>query len=465
MARILIVDDEVNMRRILSVVLTEDGHTIIEAGCVAGAIAALRTSPVDIVITDHRMPDGDGFDVLSASLDAEPLVPVVFLTAFATLELAVDAMRRGAFDFVTKPFVPDVVCATVRRASERSELLRENLRLKGEVQRLGFDESIIGTSAPMRALLDTIVRVAPTNATVLIMGETGTGKELVARAIHRRSARGSASFVAVNCAAFPETLLDSELFGHEKGAFTGADRPRQGLFEAAHRGTLFLDEAGEMPASLQAKLLRVLAEGQITRVGSTAQRAVDVRIIAATHRNLEQRVRDGLFRDDLYYRLSVVPVSVPPLRDRRDDIPLLVDHYLAATARDLGLPPRRVHPQAMSRLVHYAFPGNVRELRNLLERACILARGDEIGPDDLVLGATGASLTTDTDELRRSWQVSLPASVDLRATLETVEHELMCRALDAAGGVQAEAARSLGLSRSDLAYKLKKYAHKPGHTT
>ncbi len=456
MARILIVDDEANMRRVLSVVLTEDGHTVIQAPGVTEAIAALHASTIDVVVTDHCMRDGDGFAVLASSVEADPLVPVVFLTAFATVELAVEAMRRGAFDFITKPFVPDVVCATIRRASERAELLRENARLKGEVERLGFDESIIGASAPMRELLETIVRVAPTNATVLITGETGTGKELVARAIHKGSPRAGASFVAVNCAAFPETLLDSELFGHEKGAFTGADRPRRGLFEAAHRGTLFLDEAGEMPASLQAKLLRVLAEGQITRVGSTALRQVDVRIIAATHRNLSQRVRDGLFRDDLFYRLSVIPIDVPPLRERGDDIRLLVEHYLAQTARDLNLPARRVHPSALTKLASYSFPGNVRELRNLIERACILARSEEIGPDDLVLGVGELTSTETEGDMQGEWLSSLPDSFDIRATVEAIEVKLIKRALDAAGGVQAKAARNLGLSRSDLAYKLKK---------
>lgn len=463
MARVLIVDDEPHMRKILSVMLEADGHAVTEVGTVREALEALRGAPFDVVLTDQKLTDGDGFAVLAASSDIDTSMPVVILTAYASVELAVEAMRRGAFDFIAKPFSPGVVQAVVHRAVERASLLRENERLRGEVKRLSNETDIVGTSEAIRQLLDTVDRVAPTNATVLILGETGTGKELIARAIHKRSPRSAGAFIAVNCAAFPETLLDSELFGHEKGAFTGADRPRQGLFEAAHKGTLFLDEAGEMPPSLQAKLLRVLAEGQITRVGSTVARGVDVRVLAATHRDLRQRVRDGQFRDDLYYRLSVVPIYAPPLRNRLEDLPILVEHFLDQAARDLKIARKSLAPAALERLKKYEFPGNVRELRNLIERACILARSSQLQPSDFPgsdfesADASSDVVRAESGDLLETWIASLPEQIDLRATTDYVERVLVRRALDRAEGVQAEAARALGLSRSDIAYKLKKF--------
>jgi len=306
----------------------------------------------------------------------------------------------------------------------------------------GSPFGLVGESSAMQQVFSTIMKVAPTTATVLITGETGTGKELVARGLHRASPRANAAFLAVNCAGFTETLLESELFGHERGAFTGADRARQGVFEAAHRGTLFLDEAGEMPPSLQAKLLRVLVDGRITHVGATASRTVDVRIVAATHRDLLQAVRDGAFREDLYYRLAVVPISLPPLRDRREDIPFLIAHLLEAVTRDLRLPARSITPEAVVALQAYDFPGNVRELRNLLERAAILARGSRIDVRDLPPLAPSVAASE--------------ADGGLRAQLEHLERTLVARALADAGGVQAEAARRLGLSRSHLAYRLRR---------
>ena len=433
MARILIVDDEENMRRILAVILREDGNTVAEAAGVNEALQAIATATFDLVLTDQKMPDGDGLAIIRSCQEADPLLPVVMLTAFATVELAVEAMRQGAFDFLSKPFAPDVVKAVARRACERTALLRENARLKEEVSRLSFANDIIGESPAMHALRQQITRVAPTNATVLIAGETGTGKELVARAIHKHSPRAHQPFVAVNCAAFQETLLESELFGHERGAFTGADRARQGLFEAAHRGTLFLDELGEMSLSLQAKLLRVLMDGQILRVGSTTPRQVDVRVIAATHRDLQVLMREGQFRDDLYYRLAVVPLTIPPLRERLQDLPLLIEFLSQQVAKELKLPARKITSAALAKLQHYHFPGNVRELRNLLERAFILAQGNDIGPTDfLLLSEANHTLPAPTSELRdpfQLWLDSLPTEVNLRETLEKTECELLARAL------------------------------------
>ena len=460
MSKILVVDDESNMRKILAANLAMDRHTVTEASGVSEAIGYLAINRYDAVITDQKMPDGEGLDILARAREVDPALAVVLLTAFATVELAVESMRQGAFDFITKPFQPDVVRATARRACEHTQLLRENGLLRLTVDRLEGSGEIFGSSPAMVAVRQMIARVAPTNATVLITGETGTGKELVARAVHKSSARAWKPFVAVNCAAFTETLLESELFGHEKGAFTGADRMRQGLFEAAHEGTLFLDEAGEMSQSTQAKLLRVLAEGKILRVGSTKPRDVDVRVVVATHRNLEARVKEGSFRQDLYYRLAVVPIALAPLRERTDDIAGLCELFCRQASRDLKVPARRIRPEAITKLKSYDFPGNLRELRNLIERALILSAGAEIGPEDFPIG-TGGSQAPTPDSAYSEWIDSLPESLSLREVLEDVEKRLIVRALSSSGTVQAEAARRLHLSRSDLAYKLTKFEIKP----
>src|SRR3984957_19797319 len=370
-SRILIVDDERNMRKILASNLVQDEHVVTEAAGVAEAAACLSANRYDAVITDQKMPDGEGLDELARAHETDASLAVVFLTAFATVELAVESMRQGAFDFITKPFQPEVVRATVNRACEHTELLRENDLLKLTVDRLEGSGEIFGSSPATLAVRLMIARVAPTNATVLITGETGTGKELVARAIHKSSPRAQKPFIAVNCAAFTETLLESELFGHEKGAFTGADRIRQGLFEAAHEGTLFLDEAGEMSQATQAKLLRVLADGKVLRVGSTKPRDVDVRVLVATHRDLQERVKQGAFRQDLYYRLAVVPIALAPLRKRREDIPGLCELFCGVVSRELKAPVRRISAAALEKLKRYDFPGNIRELRNLIERTLI----------------------------------------------------------------------------------------------
>ena len=314
MGKVLIVDDEPSMRRILSSNLRLDSHVTVEADGASAAITLLTREDFDVVITDQKMPNGSGMDVLRTVHETDPTTSVVFLTAVGTVELAVESMRYGAFDFLTKPFVPDVVRATVRRACERTALLRENAALRTTVLKLEGADEILGESQGIRSVRESISRVAGMNTTVLITGETGTGKELVARAIFRNSLRANRPFVAINCAAVTETLLETELFGHEKGAYTGADKARAGLFETAHEGTLFLDEVAEMSQAAQAKLLRVLADGEFQRVGSNLTRRVDVRVIAATHRKLRDYVQKGLFREDLYYRLAVVPIHLPPDR-------------------------------------------------------------------------------------------------------------------------------------------------------
>ena len=453
MSTILIVDDEANLRRLLAMVLREDGHAVLEAGSLQEARAKLGDGDVELVITDQKLGDGDGLAVLGAAREQVAGVPVLFLTAYATVELAVSAMRAGAFDVIPKPFDPEAVKAAVRRAAQHAGLVRENQLLREQVDRIASAGELVGEAPLMKRLKELIAKVAPTGATVLICGETGTGKELVARAIHRQSTRAAGPFIAVNCAALPEGLLESELFGHEKGAFTGADRARPGMFEAAHGGTLFLDEAGEMAAALQAKLLRVLTDGLVTRVGARSARKVDVRLLAATHRDLASRVRAGEFREDLYFRLAVVPLEVPPLRGRMEDLPTLVDHLLVRACRELAIPRRSIAKQALDQLRSYPFPGNVRELRNVIERACILTSGPTIGVQDLLIPS--ASRTGSGDALHL-WVHDLPASVDLVEVMARVEQLLIERAMEQASGVQAEAARRLGLSRSDLHYKLRR---------
>jgi DNA-binding NtrC family response regulator len=460
MGKILIVDDEPHMRQILTSNMKHEGHEVMEAASVSDARRALTEFRFDAVITDQKMGDGEGLDVLASAHEADSALSVVFLTAFATIELAVESMRRGSFDFITKPFDAEVLLASVGRAVEHTRLIRENGRLRDEVLRLEGSSEITGRSSAISELREKIERVAPANVTVLITGETGTGKELVARAIHYSSGRASKPLVAVNCAAFTETLLESELFGHERGAFTGADRARAGLFEAAHEGTLFLDEAGELSMPAQATLLRVLTDGLVTRIGSTKPRQVDVRLIVATHRDLKQRVQDGLFRDDLYYRLAVVPLEVPPLRERREDIPALCELFLIHAARDLKVAPRRISKDAMRTLLSYDFPGNIRELRNLVERACILSIGAEITSENFPVTAqthSGAAVDRASPITPNEVAEIMPETLDLREFLASLEKAVIQRTLIATSGAQAEAARRLGLSRSDVSYKLGKH--------
>ena len=459
MGKVLIVDDEPNMRRILKANLRLDSHVCVEAANSSDAVALLSREDFDVVVTDQKMPGGTGLDVLHAVQESDPTTSVIFLTAVGTVELAVESMRQGAFDFLTKPFEVDVMRATIRRACERTGLLRENAVLRTTVKKLEGAEEILGNCQSMQYVRDLISRVAGTSSTVLISGETGTGKELVARAIHRNSPRAQRPFIAINCAAVTETLLESELFGHERGAFTGADKSRAGLFEAAHEGTLFLDEVAEMSSAAQAKLLRVLASGEIQRVGSTVTRKVDVRVLAATHRNLQERVHEGLFREDLFYRLAVFPIQLPPLRERKEDIEVLCKMLSERIAREMKVPSKPLSADALRKLESYGFPGNVRELGNLLERALILGQHSELKPEDFPL-PTVAPLAPSLSKEFSIEQLStlFPEQIDIRDTFVQLERSLMARAITLSGGVQAEAARRLGLSRSDFGYKLAKHS-------
>ena len=459
MGKVLIVDDEPNMRRILKANLRMDHHTCIEASNSSEAMILLSKEDFDVVVTDQKMPGGTGLDVLRAVQESDPTTSVIFLTAVGTVELAVESMRQGAFDFLAKPFEIDVMKATIRRACERTFLLRENAVLRTTVRKLEGAEEILGNCPSIQAVRDLIARVSGTPSTVLITSETGTGKELVARAIHRTSPRAQRPFIAINCAAVTETLLESELFGHERGGFTGADKSRAGLFEAAHEGTLFLDEVAEMSSAAQAKLLRVLANGEIQRVGSTAIRKVDVRVLAATHRDLQGRVTEGLFRQDLFYRLAVVPIQLPPLRERKEDIEVLCAMLSSRIAKEMKVPSKPLSREALKKLENYAFPGNVRELGNLLERALILGQHAELKAEDFPLPTVDLSSNFVSREFSVERLIAqFPEQIDIRDTFTQLEKILIERAIDLSGGVQAEATRRLGLSRSDFGYKLGKHS-------
>lgn len=381
---LLIVDDEPNIRRVLEAVFTKDGYQVKTAENGRKALDILSTDPnLDVAVCDLIMPDMNGVEVLKAAKEINPKLSVVMITAHGTIKTAVDAMKLGAFDYITKPFDMDEIKLIVKNALERSQLLGENVELKQELKtRYKFD-NIIGTSSKMQEVYKIIERVAASNATVLIRGESGTGKELVARAIHYNSPRAQKQFIAVSCAALPETLLESELFGHEKGSFTGATGQKIGRFELAHQGTLFLDEVPEISPAVQVKLLRALQEREFERVGGTKTVKVDVRLIAATNRDLEQLVADGVFRADLYYRLQVIQIFLPSLRERRDDIPTLVEHFIQKFNKENGKEVKFFAPEAMDLVMQYGWPGNVRELENAVERCVVLAdpSSEMITPD------------------------------------------------------------------------------------
>ncbi|MCD6531225.1 sigma-54-dependent Fis family transcriptional regulator [bacterium] len=434
--RILIVDDETKLGLLLSSALKKAGY---EADFVDTAGAALNkiAAGYDVVLTDIRMPSMDGMELLRRIKSEHPEVVVVMMTAHGTVKSAVEAMKAGAYDYLLKPFSTDELLMLVRRIEGELQLARE-VEYHRREERKRFGE-LVGQSAAMRRVFDLISRVAPSDATVLILGETGTGKELVARAIHQRSPRAKKPFVAINCAAITETLLESELFGYERGAFTGADRRKPGMFELASGGTLFLDEIAEMPPTLQAKLLRVLQEKVVYHLGGTTPIPVDVRIIAATNKDLKQLVRERKFREDLYFRLAVFPIELPPLRERREDIPLLVENYLARRGASA-----KVSPEAMELLMGYDYPGNVRELENILERALILSGGKDILPEHL-------------PELEEIPLVENISPVPGETTLAELEKKMLLAALEKAGGNKSKAARLLGITRRMLYTRLKKY--------
>jgi DNA-binding NtrC family response regulator len=446
--RLAVLDDEPRMVEAISMVLRRAGWEVEGFTDPAAALAFLGDEPCDLLVTDLRMPGHgdvrDGIDVLRRAKAAAPEVPVILVTAHASVDTAIEAMRRGAFDYLAKPFDNDDLVATVRRALEMSRLARENRHLRRQVrERFGVD-GVVAASAAMRAVLETARRAARSASTVLITGESGTGKELVARAIHYQSPRVGAPFVAVNCKALAESVLESELFGHERGSFTGAERTRGGLFEQAHGGTLFLDEIGEVGGDFQGKLLRVLEERTVRRVGGDAPVPVDVRLVAATNRSLREEVEAGRFREDLYYRLAVVRIHLPPLRERREDVLPLARCFLDRLREELGEAPAGWSPEVEEWLLAHGWPGNVRELENAIERGVVLARGERIELDDLI------------DPVEDAGRAEVPG-LGLNEFLQRAAAERIREELARAGGVRVEAARRLGIDRVTLYRLIKKY--------
>jgi DNA-binding NtrC family response regulator len=443
MSTVLIVDDEKNIRSSLTTTFELEGFRVVTAADGAEALSALERGGVDLVLLDLQMPGLDGIGVLRGMREQGQEQPVIFLTAHGTIERAVEAVRLGAFDFLEKPPHAERILLTARNALRQAELEEENRELRDES---GARYDMIGSSPPMLELFESIRRVAPTQARVLILGENGSGKELIARALHRHSPRAAGPFVRVNCAAIPRELFESELFGHERGAFTGATARRKGKFVRAHRGTLFLDEVGEMPSELQAKLLRSLESGEVEPVGSEREVRVDVRVIAATNRDLERAVVEGAFRKDLYYRLQVVTLKAPSLRERREDIPALVEHFLGLCCEENNLPVKTIGAAATARLARHDYPGNVRELRNLVERLVILTPGREID-------AAAAEAALPVGGGADAPEVELHGS--LRETLADVERGVVLRALQRRQWRMTAAAADLGLERSHLYKKLR----------
>ena len=448
--RILVIDDDDGLRESLEIFLTQEGFSVATAAEAHAARALVSGQPFDLVLCDVRMPGMDGMALLPELLRQAAGLTVIMMSAYGTADLAVEAMQLGAYDYLTKPFQPSEVLLTIRKARERERLRRANELLQRDVSRAFGERPIVAASEPMVEVLEVLERAAEFKATVLLTGESGTGKEILARAIHQQSGRQQAAFVAVNCGAIPEPLLESELFGHVKGAFTGANRSRRGLFVEADGGTLFLDEIGELPASLQVKLLRVLQEEEVRPVGESKPRSVDVRVLAATSRDLEREVREGRFREDLFYRLDVVRIHVPPLRERREDIPLLVDHFVEHFAASLGKDVRTVSDAALSRLCAHRWPGNVRELENVIERAMILADADTLGVETL------PPAIADPPDPAGAAEVSA-GGFALKAARARFEAEWIRKALAATDGNRTHAARLLEISHRALLYKIKEY--------
>jgi DNA-binding NtrC family response regulator len=443
--KILVVDDEAIVRDFVSEVLLRMGHAPLAVESGEKAIEHLERSEFDLVITDYKMPGISGLDVLRETMHLWPDCRVIVITAFGTIEQAVGAMKLGAHDYLTKPISPDHIEMVVSKALDYKTLKTENRLLRREIGEKYSFENIIGKSAPMKHIFELIRRAGPSDSTILISGESGTGKELVARAIHYNSPRASGPFIKMNCAALPEGLIESELFGHEKGAFTGAIRSARGRFELADGGTLLLDEISEIRPALQAKLLRVLQEREFERIGSGQSIKVDVRVIATSNRDLKEEVTRGNFRDDLYYRLNVIPVELPPLRQRADDIPLLCGYFLNKFGQRMGIPPRTISEKANRILIQYPWPGNVRELENVIERATVISRNQELTPNDL------------PPEIVSGITEMVKGGLDVGLTIDGAERILILKTLRANAGNKTKAAEVLGITPRTLRNKLQEY--------
>ena len=447
---LLIVDDEASLRDFLSIVFEEEGWRVEMAGSLGEAHVAIQRQEPDVVLCDLMLPDGSGIDLVRDVKAVTPAVVFVMITAHTSTRSAVEALKAGAVDYIAKPFDIEELKIVVRKAVERKELEDENVHLRTALEERFTFANILGKSAKMQEIFSIVQRIAKTQSTVLISGESGTGKELIARAIHYNSDRRG-KFVSINCGALPETLLESELFGHERGAFTGAVRDKRGLFHEADRGTIFLDEIGETSTAMQIKLLRVLQDRVVRKVGSNSEAAVDVRVIAATNRDLTESIREGTFREDLFYRINVIPITLPPLRHRREDIPLLVDHFIEKFCTRMEVPRRRISADAMRVIEKYSWPGNVRELENVVERMIALEASEVLTtkslPEHVLLGGRIPDATYE-----------LPADgISLQDHLEGIGKIFMLKALERAGGVQTQAAELLRMSFRSFRYYVKKY--------
>jgi two-component system NtrC family response regulator len=450
MDTVLIVDDEKNYLVVLEALLAPEGYEIMTADNAQAALGLIEAADLDLVITDMKMPGMSGMELLEASKEIKPELPVIMMTAYGTIEMAVEAMKKQAYDYITKPFQNEELKLTVQKALQNHRLIKENRLLTEALSDRYQYGKIIGKSKPMLEIYDLIRKVAQSKASVLITGPSGTGKELIAKAIHYDSPRKERPFISVNCGALTETLLESELFGHEKGAFTGAISMKKGRFELADGGTLFLDEVGEMPPSLQVKLLRVLQEMEFERVGGTKTIEVDVRVLSASNRNLKENVAEGEFREDLFYRLNVIHIEVPPLKERKEDIRLLVHHFIEKYRQDEGKGKTELAPETWKALYSYPWPGNVRELENVIERAVVLNSGALIEFGDLPPEFSEKPLELDVDRF-------ISPDAELQPTLERIEEKMIRRALAQANNVQAHAAEMLGITKSLIQHKMKKY--------
>jgi two-component system, NtrC family, response regulator len=447
---ILIVDDEKNYLLVLEALLSAEGYETLTAQTAGDALRLLDGSDLDLVLTDMKMPGLSGMDLLVECKKRKPEVPVIMMTAYGTIEMAVEAMKKQAYDYITKPFQNEELKLTVKKALDNYRLVRENRRLSEALSERHRYSNIIGKSRTMLRIYDLLDKVAQSKASVLITGPSGTGKELIAKAVHYEGPRRGQPFISVNCGALTETLLESELFGHEKGAFTGAVALKKGRFELADRGTLFLDEIGDMPPPLQVKLLRVLQEMEFERVGGTKTIKVDVRVLSASNRNLKEDVAGGLFREDLYYRLNVMQIDVPPLRERMEDLRLLVDHFIEKYSQEAGKSGIHLSQEVWKAFYTYDWPGNIRELENVIERVVVLNSGGIVELADLPPEVSAKKEDLDVGKL-------VPHNAKLQETLDHIEEKMIRRALEYSGNVQAQAADMLGISRHLMHYKMKKY--------
>lgn len=458
LSKILVVDDEESIREFFQIMLKREGYEVFTAANGKEGLEHLKKNPVDLIISDIQMPELSGLELLSKVREIDPEMVVMMITAFGSTEIAVEAMKRGAYDYIQKPFKIDEVKIIIRQALEKRSLKLENHQLKKELGTKYAFDNIIGGASPMIKIYELVKRVANTKSSVLISGESGTGKELIARAVHYNGPLKDKPFVTVNCGAIPENLMESEMFGHKKGSFTGAIADKKGLFEVAHTGTIFLDELGELPLTMQVKLLRVIQEGTFKRVGGTEDITVDVRVISATNKNLEQEVKGGRFREDLFYRMNVIQIVCPPLRDRKEDIPMLSSHFLEKFSKILGMNVKKISNEAMEILRRYQYPGNVRELENIIERTVALEPSAIILPESLPKHMLETKEEVSGHIDAHAIQIDDTKGIELERLTADFERALLIKALEQTGGVKKRAAKLLNISFRSMRYRVDKYS-------